>query len=166
MTRISNIAISLINRQIKREEESSRLYLAFSVWLDFNGWFGAADKYREYSAEELTHRDKFIGFLQDRNVLPDIPALDKPLNNDLGIEKIIENTYEHEIFITTSISEIKSQAFTDKDFVLIDFLDWFITEQISEEAKALYFVDRLKMFKANNTNLYHLDKEIKEYTGG
>lgn len=165
MKRISDKAVELINRQIKREEESSRLYLTFSTWLDFNGWYGAAGRYRDYATEELTHRDKFISFLQDRDVLPEIPALDKPANDNLDIEKIIQATYEHEIFVTTSISEIKTQAFTDKDFVLIDFLDWFITEQISEEAKALYFVDRLKMFKNTNASLYHLDKEFKEYTG-
>jgi len=155
--------IDLINLQIRLEHTNSLVYLAMSIWLNKNGWFGASELFKSYSDDEIIHRDKFINYLLDLNELPIAPS---DIEGDIiksfkGIEEIINAAYKREQDTTNNIIIIKEAAFASKDFVTITFLDWFINEQIEELAKTLYWVDRIAMMKSVNVSLFFLDEEMK-----
>jgi len=165
MKRISEEIHTMLNNQLKNELDSSRLYLAMSEWMEFNGWFGGAKLWRKYSDEELAHMHKFYEYMQDRDAMPKTPmAKEQPLNFD-SVEKIVQDSYLHEIQVSTWIKEIALKALQEKDLHTYEFAVKMIGEQTEEEAKVLYWVDRLEMLKSTDTSLFFLDKEFEEAVG-
>jgi len=162
MKRISDKIYNMLNEQLKNEHESSLLYLAMSQWLSYNGWFGASKLWDKYSKEELIHRDKFYEYIQDRGCMPKTMATkEQPIGFD-GIEAIVENSYKHEIQVTEWIKQIAKAAFDEGDLNAYEFAMKMISEQTEEEAKTLYWVDRIKMIKSKDASLYFLDKEFED----
>ena len=162
MKRISDKLHQMINTQIKREMDSSHLYLAIAQWFDFKGWFGGAELYKKYAKEELEHAYKLADYLQDRDAMPDTPMVDKQPTTFDGIESIIQTTYDHEVQVSKWLNDIAMEALTSRDLTTYQFLQWFINEQIEEEKKALDLMDRLAIIKNTNTPLYFFDEEMKK----
>lgn len=160
MKRISDKLEKLIQEQIANEENSSRLYRSMSEWLEYNGWFGAAKLFKKYSEEEMTHMHKFMDYLQDRDCLPFVPSLIEQPKAFKGIKDIIDLTYNHEIKITTWITDIALAALNEKDLVCYQFLNPLISEQCEEEKKALYWIDRYNMIESSKSPMIELDKEM------
>lgn len=158
----------LLNEQIQKELTNSLAYLAMSNWFNFKGWFGASELFKTYSEDEIIHRDKFINYLLDLDSMPIIPSSTfSPIINEYNnIEEIINVAFEKEQETTESLEKIKMAALEEKDFVTVDFLDWFLLEQIEELAKVLYWIDRIEMMKSTGASLYHLDKEMLEKSKG
>lgn len=158
--RISDSIEKMINTQLQKELDSSMIYLSMAEWFEYNGWFGAAKLYRKYSAEEYEHMEKFKKYLQDRNAMPETPASTKqPVEYD-GLKDIVQKTYDHEVQISAWISEIAKACLKESDLTTYQFLNWFINEQIEEESKALYWIDRIEMMEEQNASLYFLDEEM------
>lgn len=158
--RISDTLENMINTQIQRELDSSMIYLSMSEYLNYVGWFGAAKLFKKYSDEELTHMHKFREYLQDRNVLPKIPASTEQPRTYECIKDIVQKTYDHEVQVSKWISEIASASLKEGDFTTYQMLNWFINEQIEEEAKALYWIDRIEMYEKYNKPIGDLDEEM------
>jgi ferritin len=158
---------SLINQQIQKELTNSLVYLAMSNWFNYNGWFGGSKLYKTYSDDEIIHRDKFIKYMLDMDSMPIIPSstFDTIVNDFKDVKEILQKSYDREISTTDSIKSIKEVAFTEKDFVTADFLDWFLLEQIEELNKTQALLDRIDMMEKYNTPLYHLDKDMEELIG-
>src|SRR5512147_2378929 len=112
MKRISDKIEALINLQIQKEITNSLLYLSMANWADWEGWEGLAALYRKHAAEELTHRDKFISYMLDRDAMPQTPSqtFDKVPNEFDGVKAILEATLKREIETTESIKKINMQA--------------------------------------------------------
>ena len=134
-----------------------------SNWLDYNGWSGAAKLYKNYYNDEISHRDKFIEYLLDLDALPmPINDCDGEISKEYkNIEDVINLTYDRECMTTENIKNLKTAAYKESDFITIDFLDFFINEQIEELSKTMYWIDRVSMFKETNTPLSFLDKEME-----
>lgn len=162
MRRISEKLEGMINLQIAREEESSRLYRAMGEYLKFKGWFGGAELYSKYAKEEMTHMEKFYNYLQDRDVKPATPLLKAPPQEFKDVEEIVKLTYEHEMQVSKWLSEIAIAALTEKDMTTYEFMQWFILEQIEEEVKALDLLNIIEIMKSTNTPMYFLDMEFKK----
>jgi ferritin len=161
-SRVSKKIHDMINAQIGHEQTNSLLYLAMSNWANFEGWQGVAELYKKYSDEEAGHRDIFIKYLLDRNALPATPSkTDMVIPADFaGIAEIISATLKREIETTEAIKKISYAAMEDKDCVTGDFLIEMILEQRSEESDAMYWSDRLDLYKSTNSPLIMFDKEM------
>ena len=106
MKRLSDKIYNMLNEQIRNEHESSTLYLTMSQWLDYNGWSGGAKLWKKYSDEELSHRDKFYSYIQDRDCMPKTLATkEQPISFDC-VKDIAEASYKHEIQVTEWIKQI------------------------------------------------------------
>jgi ferritin len=162
MKRISNSIEKKLNDQAQHEWDNHRLYFRFSQCLDFNGWFGAAKLWKLYSDEELEHMEKIVEYLKNRDCNPDIQKLDALPCEFKGIKDIASLTYDREIDTSDRITDLSLSCLGEKDLSTYEFLTWFISEQISEEAKALYWMDRIKMMELNDVSLYHIDNEMKD----
>lgn len=163
MERLSESLQKLLQQQIANEENSSRLYRAASQWLDFNGWFGAAKLFHEYANEEMIHVKKIYKYLQDRDILPMTPALPAQPTKFDGVKDIITKSYLHEIEVTKQIENIASTALSEKDLTTHQFMTFYLNEQIEEEAKTLYWVDRYDMLETSKSDMFFLDKEMKHF---
>ena len=79
-----------------------------------------------------------------------------------GLKEVIHASYEHEIQVSKWLDNIALNAMAEKDLALFNFMDWFILENIEEEAKFQKLIDRITLMEKTNTPLYFLDKELEE----
>jgi ferritin len=148
----------ICNRQVEREGYSSALYLAMASWAESNGFAGVALWLYAQAEEEKLHMLKFVKYINERGGKAVIPAFKKPPEEFKTIEELFREVLKHENFVTASINEIVALTFEEKDFNTHNFLQWFVTEQVEEEASAQAILDKLKLL--GKGNLYQFDRDI------
>jgi len=148
----------ICNRQIEREAYSSNLYLAMAIWAETNGLAGVASWLYVQADEERLHMLKFIKYINDRGGKAVMPALKKPVSEFKSVEDIFKEVLKHEEFVTASINEIVALTLEEKDFNTHNFLQWFVTEQVEEEASVKSILDKVRLVGKNN--LYQFDRDI------
>jgi ferritin len=149
-----------IIEQIRREEESSRIYLAMASWCEANGYPGAANWFSQQVEEERMHQSKFIHYLNDRGGHAVLSELDKPVATFKSLLDLFERTLKHEQFISQSINDLYSITMKEKDYPTGNFLQWFITEQIEEESTVRNILDKLRLIGSEKVGLYEIDREL------
>lgn len=148
----------ICNRQIEREGYSSNLYLAMASWAETNGFGGVASWLYAQADEERLHMLKFIKYVNERGGSAVIPALGKPAPVFDGVEEMFREVLKHEEFITASINEIVALTLDEKDFNTYNFLQWFVSEQVEEEASVRAILDKVKL--VGKANMYQFDRDI------
>jgi ferritin len=148
----------ICNRQVEREGYSSNLYLAMASWAETNGFSGIAAWFYSQSDEERIHMLKFIKYINERGGKAVIPAFKEPMAEFKGVEEVFNDVLKHEEFITGSINEIVSLTLDEKDYNTHNFLQWFVMEQIEEEASVKTIIDKVRLVGKNN--MYQFDRDI------
>lgn len=148
----------ICNRQVDREGYSSSLYLAMASWAETNGLSGVAGWMYNQSDEERGHMLRFIKYINERGGKAVMPALKKPPAEYKNVEDVFREVLKHEEFITASINEIVSLTLEEKDFNTQNFLQWFVMEQVEEEASVRIILDKLRLVGKNN--MYEFDRDI------
>lgn len=162
MAFISKNIEELINFRIAQEEYSSRLYLAMSKWLGFNGYSGAEKLWKKYSDEEMSHANWAYNYLEELDILPKVPALDAPPMEFKDLPDICQKSYDHEILVTEQCNELAKKAFEDSDFMTVDLAQKYLREQTEEIGRQTYWLDRLEAFGTSKEALRLLDNEMGE----
>lgn len=162
MKNISEKLIALMNYRIEQEEASSRLYKAMAVWLDFKGFSGAAKLFNKYAEEEMKHAGWAYQYLLDLDVMPNVPAIEKPISEFGGLVDIINKTYEHEQKVTEQCQALAAAAFKDGDYMTLHLAQHYLDEQVEENKKSSYWVNRIQSFGSDNTILFEIDEEMGE----
>jgi ferritin len=157
---ISKKVEEAVNNQIREEEHSSRIYLAMASWCDANGFPGAASFFYRQTQEERFHALKFIKYVNERGGHAQLQALPDPSNKFKTIIEIFKETLKHEEFITDCINKLYEVAMNEKDFSTQTWLQFFITEQIEEEATVRGILDKFEMIGDNKSGYYMLDQEL------
>lgn len=150
----------ICNRQVEREGYSSNLYLAMASWAEVNGLAGIAQWLYVQSDEERIHMLKFIKYINERGGKAIMPALQQPPTDYSNVQGVFEEVLRHEEFVTASINEIVAVTLEEKDFNTNNFLQWFVMEQVEEEASARAILDKLRL--VGNNNLYQFDRDIMQ----
>jgi ferritin len=158
---ISTNLQKLMNDQIVKELFSSNLYLAMSAHFEAASLRGFGHWMRLQAAEEYTHAMKFYDYLLERGGTVVLGAIDAPVAEFGPPVAIFEEAYAHEQKVTASIHAIYAQAVKEADFAAQSFLDWFVTEQVEEEANAQEIVERLRLGGDSGAALLMLDAEMK-----
>jgi ferritin len=148
----------ICNRQVEREGYSSNLYLAMASWAETNGLSGVAGWMYTQSDEERLHMLKFIKYINERGGKAIMPALQKPPTDYHSVEDVFKEVLKHEEFVTESINEIVALTLEEKDFNTHNFLQWFVMEQVEEEASVRVVLDKLRLVGKNN--MYEFDRDI------
>lgn len=157
---LSPEVIEKINQQIGLEFYSAYLYLQFSVEFEKQSLFGFQKWYSVQAAEEVTHAQKFIKYLQDNDADVILPAIKKPDADLSDNGKILQAAFNHELFITKSINDIQVLAGSKDDFRTVHFLDWFHDEQTEDEKNASNLLKQYGMFGNETKGLVVLDEEL------
>ena len=147
-----------LNRQIEREEYSGNLYLSMAVWAETSGFAGIAEWFYAQADEERQHMLKFIKYVNDRGGKAIIGPVKQPPADFGDIQKAFEGVLKHEQFISESINEVVGICIEEKDFTTQNWLQFFVTEQIEEEASVQLILDKLKL--GGEQNMYLFDRDI------
>lgn len=150
-----------IIQQIKEEENASRIYLAMASWCDTHGYPGAAAFFYRQTQEERFHALKFIQYLNERGGHAHILDLPNPENKFENLKQIFEITLEHEKFVTACINSLYELAQKEKDFATLTWLNWFIEEQMEEEATVGAILDKFALIGTDKGGFFMLDKELQ-----
>jgi ferritin len=148
----------ICNRQVEREGYSSNLYLSMASWAENNGLPGIASWLYAQAEEERIHFLKFIKYINERGGKAIVPAFKKPPTEFKGVEELFREVLKHEEFITASINEVVHLTLQEKDYNTHNFLQWFVTEQVEEEASVRTIIDKLIL--VGTSNLYIFDRDI------
>jgi ferritin len=151
-----------INEQIMREMYSSNLYLAMSAYFHSINLSGFAHWMRIQAQEESFHAMKFFDYLIERNGTPKISAIPEPPTSWDSALDAFEATYKHECSVTENINELTDIAVKESDHATQILLQWFITEQVEEEANVLEILDKMKMVGDFQAGIFMLDNELKQ----
>lgn len=149
-----------INEQIKYELYSAYMYLAMSAWCADRNLSGFAQWMRMQSQEEVAHAMRFYGYLLERGARVELQAIDQP-PKDYGTPlAVMEKSLEHEKFVSSRIHGLYELAQKQGDYPAQVMLQWFITEQVEEEASIDAIVQRMKMFGSEGPALLILDTQL------
>jgi ferritin len=127
-------------------------------WAETNGYSGVASWLYSQSDEERIHMLKFIKYINERGGPAVMPALKKPAGEFKSVEDVFKEVLKHEEFVTASINEIVSLTLDEKDFNTHNFLQWFVMEQVEEEASVRVVLDKVRLVGKNN--MYEFDRDI------
>lgn len=151
---------SVLNKQIQKEEFSSRLYLSMAMWSERNGFPGAATFLYQHAEEERLHQLKIIHYVNDRGGKALLLDQEQPASEFSSLLEVFEKISDHEEYITKSINEIYGLAVEEKDYTTGNFLQWFISEQLEEEKLVGIILDKIKLVGNDKTGLFHIDNEL------
>lgn len=149
-----------LNDQINEELYSSYLYLAMSAWFDSVNLTGFAHWMRIQSKEETGHAMKIFAYIHERGGKVNLKAIAEPAKEWNSPLAVFEDAYKHERHITDRINNLVDKAAKEKDYAANAFLQWFITEQVEEEASADDIVQKLKMIGDSKNGLFMLDRAL------
>ncbi|MFA5119292.1 MAG: ferritin [Candidatus Omnitrophota bacterium] len=151
-----------INNQINKELYSSYLYLAMSAYFESVNLRGFAHWVRLQAKEEDGHAMKFYGYLFDRGGRVILSAIEAPPSQWKSALDAFSQIYSHEVKVTGYINDVLKTARQENDSATETMLDWFITEQVEEEAHAQQILEKLKMVKDSSNGLMMLDFELSQ----
>ena len=150
----------LLNDQVKYEAEASMQYLAMASWADANGYNGIAEFFYAQSEEERIHMTKLVKFINERSGNVEVPALEKPKGEYGSLNELFEVFLKNEIFVTEQINHIIFECLQHKEYNVHNFMQWYVTEQLEEEATARTLLDKLNIIGDNKSGHYLFDRDI------
>jgi len=144
MPMLSDEMIDELNDQIGRELAASNQYLAMAIHLDGNSLKELAGFFYAQSEEEREHAMKFVQYMLQADATPEVPALPRPQGDFESIERIAEISLEQEREVTRCIHALVDRALSEKDHTTNHFLQWFVEEQLEEEATFSEMLDVIR----------------------
>jgi ferritin len=150
-----------LNKQIELEGFSSQYYLAMASWAETQGLNGVSAFLYHHADEERMHMLKLIKFVNERGGHGVVPALKQPPVTFKSVKVIFEEILKHEMTVTADINNLVDATLKEKDYTTHNFLQWYVSEQIEEEALARQIVDKLKLIGDDKGGLYFFDRDLE-----
>ncbi len=149
-----------LNKQINNEIYSAYLYLSMSAHSTFIGLKGFANWFMVQYQEEMVHAMKIYDYINAQGGQVKLMAVAQPPTEFGSPLEMFEKTLEHEKFVTKCINDLVDLASKEKDHASNIFLQWFVTEQIEEEANDNEIISKLKLVGKEVNGLFMIDKEL------
>jgi ferritin len=156
--------LSEFNRQFNQELSAAHGYLAMSFWCEDQNLKGFASFFAKQSAEEQAHARKLASHLLDRGVLPEVAAVSAPKGSFKSLLEVAHQAQGMESANTKGINAVYEAALAAKDYPAQVLMQWFIAEQVEEEAWCLEMVERVQAANCAG-GLSDLDRHIERYLG-
>jgi ferritin len=151
---------NLLNDQIKHEASASMQYLAMASWADVKGYSGVSEFFYAQAEEERLHMTKLVKFVNERGGKVIIPALDKPKGDFDSLTALFEKFLSSEVFVTEQINRVIYECLQHKDYNVHNFMQWYVSEQLEEEAVARTLLDKLNIIGDDKSGHYMFDRDI------
>jgi ferritin len=153
-----------LNDQIQKEASSSQFYLAMASWSENNGLNGTAKFMYSHSDEERFHMLKLVKFVNERGGKAIVPPVEKPPVEFNDLVNVFELLLQHEISVTESINNLVDICLQEKDYTTHNFVQWYVSEQLEEEALARMVLDKLKLIGGDKGGMYMFDRDLENAT--
>ena len=154
--------VKAMNKQLNFELESAHVYLAIQNYFascslsGFESWFNI-----QYQ-EEVAHAKKFMRYLNERGERVEITGFESPNNQFNSVLEALEASLNHERIVTKNINDLMDMALELKDHASTSFLQWYIDEQVEEEATFSDLIDKVKLM--DGKGIYLLDQQLATRT--
>ncbi|AGK61464.1 Ferritin-like protein [Archaeoglobus sulfaticallidus PM70-1] len=152
--------LKALNRQINAEFYSAYLYLSMATYFESISLKGFANWMRVQAKEELMHAMKLFDFVVERGGRVKLDGIEKPPSEWKSPLDAFEAVYRHEVKVTSMINELVDLALEEKDHASYAFLQWYVMEQVEEEASADEIVQKLKLVGDEKSGLFAIDQEL------
>ena len=149
-----------LNGQVNAELYSAYLYLSMVANFAAQNWIGAAKWMRVQAREEIMHGMKLYDFVLACNSKVVLEPIAKPPTQWPTLLAAFEAAYAHEQKVTGLIHGLVDVAHAENDRATADFLQWFVNEQVEEEANALGIVQQLRLIGDSKEAMFMLDREL------
>jgi len=157
---ISETITKALNGQLNKEFHSAYIYLGMSAYASSNGYNGCAKWFNTQYQEEVTHAMKLFRYLEEQGAkieLQDIKALNIEADSIL---EVFQTAFAHEQKMTGWLNDLSDLAMKEKDHATYNLLQWYVNEQVEEEALFSEIIDKFKMVGNDGYGLYSIDKEL------
>ena len=161
---ISEKMNAAFNKQINEEFYSAYLYLSMSAYFEGLGLLGFSNWMKVQTQEETAHAMGLFDYVNSRGGKIELEQVNKPQINWNSALDAFEAVLKHEEYITSKISELMDVAETEKDRPALSFLQWYIKEQVEEEATAGELLTKLKLIGSDVNALLLMDKDLAART--
>ena len=149
-----------LNRQVNAELYSSYLYLSMAAYFESINLKGFANWMKIQAQEEVIHAMKFFDYINERGGRVTLDTIKKPPAEWKSPLDVFETTYKHEVNVTKMINSLVDLAIREKDHATYNMLQWFVAEQVEEEASADAIRQQLKFIGKDGRGLLMLDREL------
>lgn len=149
-----------LNEQINAEFASAYLYLSMASWFEEKNLEGMANWMTIQFKEEQTHALKFYNYVIERGGRVILKPIEGPETEWNNVLHVFEETLKHERLITSLINNLVNIAIEEKDHATNNMLQWFVGEQVEEEANADKIISQLKMIGDHPHGVFMLDREL------
>ncbi|MGM0519962.1 MAG: ferritin [Campylobacterota bacterium] len=154
-----NLQEALIE-QLNKEYHSAYLYLGMSAYCSKEGFNGASNWFLIQYQEEVSHGMKLFKYLEDQDVEIKLPQIDGVDVEYKSLLDVFKKSLKHEQKMTKNLNILSDLAMKEKDHATYNLLQWYVTEQVEEEATVNEIIDHIKLVGDNGYGLYTIDKEL------
>lgn len=158
---LSNTIEKALNEQIKIEASSSQVYLAMASWAEIQGFEGVSSFMYAHSDEERMHMLKLVKFVNERGGHARISTLEAPPAKFGSFKEMFQTLFDHEVMVSSKINDLVDITLKEKDYATHNFLQWYVAEQIEEEALARTILDKINLIGDDKGGLYLFDNDVK-----
>lgn len=151
-----------LNAQVTVEAESSQVYLSMASWAETLGFEGVATFMYAHSDEERQHMLKLVKFINERGGHAKVSELAAPPISFGSFKEMFQNLFDHEVKVSKSINDLVDITLQEKDYATHNFLQWYVSEQIEEEALARNILDKINLIGDDKGGLYLFDNDVKQ----
>ncbi|MFW2368005.1 MAG: ferritin [Desulforhopalus sp.] len=153
-----------LNEQVNAEMFSSYLYLSMSAWCSERSLSGFATWMRAQAQEEMFHGMKIYDYILERGGSIELKNIERPEADWSSPLAVAEEVANHEAKVTGLINDLVDVAMAEKDHASNIFLQWFVAEQVEEEASAGDVLERMKMIGDDSAGMFAMDLELGKRT--
>ncbi len=153
-----------LNGQLNHEFFSGYIYLSMSAYASINGYNGCARWFNIQYQEETAHAMKLFKYLEDQGAEIALEDIKAPKIKYESIVDVFEKALAHERKMTGWLNELSDQAMKEKDHATYNLLQWYVTEQVEEEASFGEIIDQMKIVGGTGYGIYVIDKELGSRT--
>ena len=150
-----------LNKQVEKEASSSQFYLSLASWAENQGLNGTAKFLYTHSDEERFHMLKLVKFINERGGTAIIPNVEAPKKNFKSIENVFQLLLNHELAVTECINQLVDVCLQEKDYTTHNFIQWYVSEQLEEEALARTIMDKINLIGKDKGGLYLFDRDLE-----
>ncbi|MFD0678812.1 MULTISPECIES: ferritin [unclassified Paenibacillus] len=151
-----------LNDQLNFEFYSAQVYLAMAAYCSAESLDGFANFYIVQAEEERFHAMKIYKFLNDRGRRAFIMGMENPNNEYKSMLDVFQHAFEHEQLVTQRFYDLSDLAMNEREHATINFLKWFIDEQVEEEAMFDSIINKLKRIDTDSNAFFMLDAEFSQ----
>ncbi|ARV06179.1 ferritin [Polaribacter sp. SA4-10] len=162
---LSAVIQDALNNQVTIEAQSSQVYLSMASWAETQGFEGVSQFMYAQSDEERMHMLKLVKFINERGGHAKVSSLKAPPLEFGSFKEMFQELFNHEVAVSGYINDLVDISLKEKDYATHNFLQWYVSEQIEEEAQARNILDKINLIGDDKSGFYLFDNDIKQLIG-